>query len=270
MAENYSFHVRNAQPGDMLATLTVLHSHPDLDSIPEIVELAERSGFSIRDRLRLEALATARDLGLVDQNSNQLTDVGEALLEIESYKPDLFPDITHGLQYMLWQSSDKWSHCFSWAYRATCQALWHQGRTRLDRRGLASEVEGRARTNFDRNDIALSPKSIGGVLMWLRELKPSVLEADNEFTVRSFCPPELFLLAIDHMYQIENLDYGANLLLNEPRQEAVCQMCLLDNSSFDRVLQYALAQFSVLDRGIGGGWGYFLRLDRKVKLGDFL
>lgn len=270
MTENSSFHVRNAQPGDMLAALTVFDSNPGVGSVPEIVEQAEQMGFSIRDRLRLEALITARDLGFVEKDSNDLTHSGKLILEIESYKPDLFPDIAHGLQYMLWNSREQWTNCFSWTYRTVCQLLWRQGKVKLDRRDLASEVETMARAQFSRDDIALSPKSMGGIIMWLREMKPTVLQDENEFVVRHFCPPELFLLAVDYLYQSDELDYGANLLLNESRQEAVCQMCLLDIQNFERVLQYALAQFSILEKGIGGGWGYFLRLDRRVSLEDFL
>jgi hypothetical protein len=270
MTNDYSFHVRNAQPGDMLAVLTVLHSFPNLGSVNEIVEQAEQIGFEIRDRLRLEALTTARDLGLVERTANRLTQAGHAVFEIESNKPALFPDIIHGLQYSLWSSENQWVNCFSWTYRSTCQTLWQTGKAILDRRGLASEIEATARSRFGRDDISLSPKSVGGVLLWLKNLRPSVLQDENEFAVRQFCPPELFLMAVDHVYKTDDLEYGANLLLNDPRQEAICQMCLMDVLGFERVLQYALTQSALLEKGIGGGWGYYLRLEREVRLEDIL
>ncbi|MCZ7554453.1 MAG: hypothetical protein M5U05_18055 [Anaerolineales bacterium] len=267
MAEASSFHVRNAQPDDLLAALTVLQAYPGLSSVADIAVRAETMGLSIRDRLRLEALMTARELGLVHGDSNELTLDGEKALELEGQKPELFGDIVHGLQYMLWVPFQQWEHCFSWTYQAVCRSLWRQVRVEVDPRILASELEVEARTQFARNDIALSGKSVRGVLMWLRELRPRVISEDDNYLSRHFCPPELFLLALDYVYRSEVADYGTNLLLNEERRDAICQMCLLDTEAFDRVLQYAVGQFPILQRGIGGGWGHYMSLERRVTLG---
>jgi hypothetical protein len=59
------------------------------------------------------------------------------------------------------------------------------------------------------------------------------------------------------------------LLLNDQRREAICQLCLLETSSFDRVLEYAVAQFEGLEKGLGGGWGSYLTLHRSPDLTDF-
>jgi len=59
-------------------------------------------------------------------------------------------------------------------------------------------------------------------------------------------------------------------LLSEDKLEAICQVCLLDPEGFDRVLDYALAQFDYLEKGIGGGWGNYLLLKRQPRLEDFL
>ncbi|MDZ7378727.1 MAG: hypothetical protein ONB06_05200 [candidate division KSB1 bacterium] len=270
MGEEYVFHIRNASPGDMLAALATLDAYPGTPSIAEIVARAQRLGFVIRDQQRLEALMTARDLGLVERDDNILTADGRVLVQIEMAKPDLFVDLVHGLQYVLWDKQNPGADCFSWSYRVLCQILWQGGNTDLeDRRALAAAVEGRARSTFGRPEISFSPKSVGGAILWLSELSPPVLEGAH-FARRSFCPPELFVLALDFVYRSDEIDYGANLRLTEERRDEVCQVCLLDPRGFDRVLDYAQAQFDFLERGVGGGWGRYIALQRPPRLEDFL
>ncbi len=250
----------------------MLDIHPSLETIAEIVRQAEALGFAIHDRQRLEALTTACDLGLAEKGRNVLTNEGQVLAQLEMDKPDIFVDIVHGLQYILWRKRCLGVSCFSWSYRALCQMLWHSGaKTVNSRRELASEIETQARTAFGRPDIVFSPKSIGGALIWLTELEPIVLDEDGtRFMRRAFCPPELFALSVDFVYQTQEIDYGVNLLLNDERRDAICQVCLLDPASFDRVLEYAVAQFDYLEQGTGGGWGRYLILRRAPRLEDFL
>jgi len=272
LPDEFVFHIRNAQPGDMVAALATLEVYPGLSTITEIVEHAETLGFTIRDRQRLEALMTVRDLGLVAREQNVLTSNGKVLTQLEMDKPDLFADVVHGLQYVLWDDKQPSAYCFSWSYRKLCQMLWQSGVTTLtSRREIASEIEAQARTVFGRSDIAFSPKSIGGALLWLSELKPSVLdESGKKFNRRTFCPPELFVLAVDFVYSTQGVDYGANLLLSDEHRDAICQVCLLDPSGFDRVLEYVVTQFDYLEKGLGGGWGRYLTLRHGPMVEEFV
>ena len=272
MANEFVFHIRNAHPRDMTAVLATLDTHPGLGTKAEIVEQAEILGFIIHDRQHLDALITARDLELVQREQNTLTDDGQTLISLEMNKPDLFADIVHGLQYVLWDERRPGANCFSWSYRTLCQMLWHSGTIAIDsKRDMASEIEGRARTAFGRPDIAFSHKSIGGALFWLTELEPKVLVEDGaRFMRRAFCPPELFALGVDFVYRSHGVDYGVNLLLSDERRDAICQVCLLEPGGFDRVLEYAVVQFDFLEKGLGGGWGRFLTLHRAPELKDFV
>ena len=271
MTSDFVFHIRNAHPGDMVALLAALDELPGLETISAVVNQAEMLGFTIRDRQRLEALMTARDLGLVSQEGNVLSGDGRTLSRVEMGKPELFVDIVHGLQYTLWNRRDPGANCFSWSYRTLCQMLWNSGMVDVgDRRDMASIIESQARTEFDRPEMVFSPKSIGGALLWLMELDPEVLVEDGaRFVRRSFCSPELLILGIDFSYQTAGIDYGANLLLSDKWREMICQVCLLELDSFDRVLEYAVAQFGYLDKGLGGGWGHYLTLHRVPRLEDF-
>jgi len=134
LANEFVFHIRNAHPGDMAAVLATLDTHSCLRTKAEIVEQAEILGFTIRDRQHLDALITARDLGLVAREQNTLTDDGRTLTQMEMNKPDLFTDVVHGLQYVLWSESRSSVNCFSWSYRALCQMLWYSGATMTSRR----------------------------------------------------------------------------------------------------------------------------------------
>lgn len=274
MPNDLVFHIRNAHPGDLIAALAALDSSDDLATVDKVVSYAETLGFAIRDRARLEALSTARDLGLVQTGANAITEQGRALLELEVCKPDLFADIVHGFQYSLWSRRDRSHYCFSWSYREICNSLWRRRAFALDARGkklLASEVEGLARALFRHTDISVSPKSIGGASLWLDELVPEVIDpSTGQFSLRSFCAPELMAIAVDFVYRQSEMDYGTNLRLGDEQRDAICQVCLLEPAGFDRVLEYATAQFDYLDKGIGGGWGRYLTLYRGPSINDFV
>jgi hypothetical protein len=272
LTNQFIFHIRNAPPGDLAAALATLKNYPELSKISKVVEQAESMGFVIQDHRRLEALITARDLGLVHQDRNILTSKGEVVARLELHKSDLFVDVVHGLLYTLWSPRQKGRNCFSWSYRALCKMLWEGGNGELaSRRDLASEIEAQARTAFSRPDMAFSPKSVGGALFWLSEITPPVLnEEETRFSRRAFCPPELFIMAVDFVYRAQEIDYGVNLLLSDENRDAICQVCLLEPERFDRVLGYAMAQFDYLHKGIGGGWGQYLALERAPTLEEFV
>jgi hypothetical protein len=272
LTESYVFHIRNAPPEDLAVALTTIERYPGLSTVSDIVERAEMLGFTVRDRQRFEALITARDLGLVRPEQNRLTSKGTLAARLELLKPDLFVDIIHGLLYTLWNPAQKDHNCFSWSYRAICKTLWNTGNGSLPgRRELASIVETEAQTVFPEARIAFSSKSVGGALLWISSLAPPVLdEEETHFARRGFCAPELLILAIDFVYRSREIDYGANLLLNDKNKETICQACLLETDRFERVLEYAVAQFNYVHKGIGGGWGQYLALDRAPTLEEFV
>jgi hypothetical protein len=272
LTSDYTFHIRNANPNDMVAVLLILEEHPGLNTISEIVDCADTIGLSIRDRQRLEALTTARDLRLIEQYRNELTELGQLIVKIELYKPEIFADIIHGLYYYCWKPQTPNLNCFSWSYRTLCQMLWSAGSFEIDnRRDLASKIETQARQTFGHSDITFSSKSIGGALLWLKALEPKIIdEVSDRFTRRDFCPPELFVMSLDFVYMEETADYSANILLNDTTKDLICQMCMLEPRSFDRILEYAIVQFDFLESGIGGGWGQYITLHRQPTLRDFV
>ena len=266
------FHIRNANPGDMRALLDVLTVFPETKTTAEILQRADELGHTVRGRAHFDAVPAARDLGLVEDSANRLTATGEALAQIDRVNPTIFPDIVHLLHYTLWNPTDPAVNCFSFSYRTVCKELWNGGSSSsLIRRELAARVEATVNGQFKRANISLSQKSIGGALDWLLELKPEAfLDGGEQFIRRSFCPPESLVLAIEHRYRESELDYGANLLLSAAHREALCQACLLELDALDRVLEYAIAQFGYLEKGVGGGWGQYVTLQGPVAIERFV
>jgi hypothetical protein len=277
---DYVFHVlHNARPEYEMDILAILQDGSE--STYEGILSEGRSigllvGFQIRtERMLRDILQPLRDLDLVERRQIRLTDAGQTLAQISCTNPDLFPEIFHYLYYSAWKSDQKTQKCFSWSYRNICNHLWGQGSLALDKKGLASSLSSEASQRFEIRDVSVSTKTINGILIWLEALSPPVVEyedgqSEGMFSRRSFCSPELFVLGVDFAYRIEGADYGTNLLLSDERRGTICQICLLEPEGFDRVLEYAVAQFDYLDRGLGGGWGHYLTLHHAPRLENFV
>jgi hypothetical protein len=126
-------------------------------------------------------------------------------------------------------------------------------------------------TQFDTNRVSFSKDSVRGVLQWLAELEPPVLdEANRTFIRRTFCPPETFAFAVDYLYQVEDADYQTNLLLDIDKQETICKVCLLEPIAFDTAFDWAVGQYDFLRRSTSGGWGSYILLARQPQIRDFL
>ena len=276
---DYVFHVlHNARPEYEMDILTILQDSQE-PTYENILSEGNSLGLTIGSQVRTERmlkdiLQPLRDLGLVERRQIKLTGSGHTLARIVHDIPNLFPDIFHYLYYSTWEPRQKAQKCFSWSYRTLCNHLWEQGTTVLNKKNLASFISTKASQLFQIRNVSFSQSSVQGVTVWLESLFPSVIHSgdtsEEVFSRRPFCPPELFILGIDFVYQTQEIDYGVNLLLSDERRDAICQVCLLDPTGFDRVLEYAVAQFDYLEQGTGGGWGRYLTLRRAPRLEDFL
>jgi hypothetical protein len=273
----YMFHVRhNARPDSLQAFIELVNEYPGADDETLIANGAaqgSRIGTAITSvqSLRENVAQVLRDFSLLEQETNHLTKRGMQLCELVYTKPALLAEVMHFFFYSTWYPSAPSQNCFSWTYMTTVQQLWSSIQAALSFKQLASDLEARAKQVFPDAKISISADTMRGVMNWLRPLSPAVLdERDNtkRFTRRSFCPPELFVLAIDHIYGRKGIQYGSNLLMEPEMQEQICQICVLEPEGFERVAEYATLQFPFLAQGMGGGWGSYLRLDRAPSLDD--
>jgi len=214
---------------------------------------------------------TARDLSLITDDVLSLTDLGQQMVRLLRYKPSVFNEVMHVLHYTLWTSARNTEYCFSWSYRTTCDRLWESGSITIDRGQLVSQVSEIAMEQFSTNRVSFSKDSVRGVLQWLAELEPPVLDRENKtFARRTFCPPETFVLAVDFLYRVEDANYQTNLLMDTGKQETICKVCLLEPTAFDTALDWAAGQYDFLQRGTSGGWGSYILLTRQPQIRDFL
>ncbi len=90
------------------------------------------------------------------------------------------------------------------------------------------------------------------------------------FERRTFCPPELLLLAVGHVARQTEGELGIDLLLTPPRREAVCRLCLLEPAALDRALNWMLPLYPtiVVPGTTAGTYGRFLRFLRWPTLAD--
>jgi hypothetical protein len=277
---DYVFHVlHNARPEYEQDILALLQDGNE-STYEEMLDEGRSLGFAIGHQVKTErqlkdVLQLLRDLDLMERRQIKLTPKGQVVARISSHNSELFPEIIHYLYYSAWTAMDETDNCFSWSYRTLCNFLWQQGTATIDKNLLFSVVSSEASGHFNIQSVSFSTSSVTGILIWLGSLIPPVIEEQNGnseaiFSRRAFCSPELFVLAVDFVYRQETIDYSVNLLLSEQRRDAICQVCLLEPSNFERVLDYAVAQFDYLEKGMGGGWGHYLTLYRHPELTDFV
>jgi hypothetical protein len=271
------FHVRhNARPTLTKEVLQILDGSGSL-TLDEILDIGRQRGYQVgtamqsKQSLKENPIRTSRDLGLIAAEVLSLTTLGEQMVKLLRYKPGVFNEVMHILHYTLWTPARNMDNCFSWSYRTTCDRLWESSSISIDRRQLVSHVSEAAMGKFSTNRVSFSKDSVRGVLQWLTDLEPPVLEGENKtFTRRTFCPPETFVLAVDFLYRVEDTAYQTNLLLDPGKQEIICKVCLLEPTAFDTALDWAAGQYDFLQRGTSGGWGSYILLTRQPQIRDFL
>lgn len=275
----YVFHVlHNARPEYVRDVIDLL-SGGEESSYEDLLQTGSSLGLSIgsqvqSERMLRDILQPTRDMGFVAPRRIQLTQSGRTIAALVRYNPSLFAEMIHFAYYSTWDPQKPAENCFSWSYRQICNYLWEQVQLEIDKSVLASNTSSMAIRRFQVDRVSFSSRSVDGVLHWLKILSiPVIQEQDSTilwFSRRAFCPPELFIMAIDFVYWTREIDYGVNLLLSDENRDAICQVCLLEPERFDRVLDYTVAQFDYLHKGIGGGWGQYLALDRAPMLEEFI
>jgi len=274
----FMFHVRhNARPILIKELLEILIEDQEIQKLDDILKLGTHKGYLIgtavlsQQSLKENPLQTARDLGLVQEQRLALTDLGKHVVSLFRQKPAVWGDVIHALFYGRWSPQNVAEHCFSWSYRTMCDKLWEAGDRSIDRGQLVSDVVDLAMQQFVTNRVSFSKDSVRGVLQWLNELRPPVLDTESKlFSRRSFCSPECLALAVDFLYRSEGIDYQTNLLLGIEKQELICKFCLLEPTAFDAALDWAIGQYSFLQQGSRGGWGRYVVLTRQPHINDFL
>ena len=219
-----------------------------------------------------------RQLGLLDQN--EVLPLGNEVLAICRRKPDLWGDIGHYLHYTLWDSDVEKQNGFSWTYKQFTDAAWELGAFELTaelRETITSSLINQAESepdidlsSFKKQAASISKDSLNGVVSWLSTLIPPVVADKVQFQRRSFCPPELLLLAASHSAKMSGADLNIDLLLTPQRRDAICRLCLLEPAALDKTLNWMLPLYpQIIQPGTTAGtYGRFLRFLKWPTLAD--
>jgi hypothetical protein len=267
---------QEATPENVSAMLAAIRDHQStFKTVDDLLRFTVEEGIGGRTEMQ----SIAQHMGLLHKSVEGITISSNGNLVI-GLKEALRPEIFHFLFYTGWNRSEPRSFLPAWAYRQTTDRYWTEGTLELNSESAnlaVADIIAQAETSFaelgveDIEGISFSPKSLRGVRKWLEALTPPVIEKDT-FSRRTFCSPELLLLAIGWAFHAEADPVGVPLLLSRDRREVICRLCLLDPNHFDRVLDWMLPRFpKVIESGDKAGfYGRSIRLRKMPTLEDIV
>lgn len=267
-----SFHTyHNAKPSYLKEIIKILEPNKNYTK-EEILELTSNRGYSVatKESILNENLTLMRSLSLLTSGTkekNELTAKGIIFRKILDFNPQIFSDILHFIYYSTYDLDDK-SILRSWSYKTVSDLMWSKDIFVIDestKEDIASKVSSTAESVFKKT-ISFSSRSVGGVVNWLEDMYPPLIHINTEkkFILREFCPPPLFILALDYLYTLNEVEYKIPLILTDEKIEAICKICQLSKTSFDDVMELTGESFSIIHEE--GGWERRISLDKKPDL----
>lgn len=271
-----SIHVPpDANPQNVGALVTKLSADPKLhfQTPSELLEYLVEEG--VGSRSEITSIASGMSILRKSEEGIYLSTDGLALSQV---RDDALHDLLHFKMYSGWTAENPTEFLQSWAYRTACNQYWELdtvelGGEYLDRQ--VAELISLAQSTFsDMNvgtfdEVSFSRKSIRGIHNWLEAVSPAVIE-DKQFRRRSFCPPELVVMAISHVLHQEDNILGVDILLTPEKRELISKICLLEPDALDRILDWAMSIFPnlIVPGTAAGFYGRFIRLNRLPSLQD--
>jgi hypothetical protein len=270
-------HIRpDAEPTNIAALLRHMDRHRDqqIETIADLIGFSFEIGIKRDEGESIAAMMQLLGLIMRDELGVHITNLGDSFLQI---REDAQNDVLHFLFYILWSVNEPATAVKSWSYRYNVDRYWNVQTATLDADNVARRVE-EARTDAEAafaemgleevDPTSFGPKSLTAIHKWLHALNPPVIE-NNIFTRRSFCPPELLLLALGWVVGREGLP-DTDVLLSREARDAVCRVCLLEPTAFDRALDWMIPIFpDVIAPGTTAGfYGRFVRFHKLPELAD--
>lgn len=262
------FHIRHEVTPDRCWTLLVaLYSGDDYSHVIQ----ADRQ------------LTRLRQLNLVTSQTG-ITPLGKSLVEIGQQKTNVSFDLMHYLHYTRWTPTQPHLNSAFWSYQNYCHLLYDRQECTLAlpfKEQIANEMDIQIRSSAlfgpyveqktRKGVVSISPNTLNGIQHWLAALTPPVIEADD-FSLRYFYPPELLLLAIGYVYNLDDIEAGVELLLTPEKRTALCRLGLLNPQALDRSLDWMLPLYPhLIQSGTQtGSYGRSIRLLRIPTMEDVL
>lgn len=276
-SSSLTFHVPSEfAPDKALPLLKAIYDEKVVfSSVKDLQTFAKEHGLS--DRVEIQAMASAT--GLLQKKGNVEISLSSQANAIIQLKTNIQADIVHYLLYTTWKQNQPDQYSFLWSYREVVDSYWGQATVNVVETAnlIAEEINNHTQTVFtsvegyNLGEVSFSPKSIRGVRVWLEALTPPVIE-NNIFTRRSFCSPELALLAAGWVAQTMEGEIGIDFLMTPPRREAICRLCLIEPNTLDSVLDWMLPNYpEIVQPGTSAGvYGRYLRFLKWPEVTDLI
>lgn len=278
---NYTpkFHIGDPGPQDLYEYLdTVEASQPT--SNQELKDEAASLGHSIGTYEKVDAGAVLGRLGVVKSGDQfSYTEMGDSLVDIMYADRDLFDNLLHFLYYTAYDRYPKEHIYSSFTYQKFTNYLFDNapfGSLSGEKGTIVGEITEMAETDSDldlsytRSGVSLSTKSLTNYLKYIRELSPEVNPNESDetpgFESRGFCPPELLVLAVDYVYQLNETEYNTLLQGTDEVLRQIQQVCMLTEEGISDVIEYADRAYSFFTTK--HSYGLRFRLNKQVQLDD--
>jgi len=258
-----------------------LHKYHSGLTIKEMVNVALENGYTITDTARYEIAQLLHEWGLADKENRTLTTKGEAFDSLWEIKRNVAIDVLHGLQYGLWTRKTPNENIASWAYKMICDYLW-ETQTLPESKELASYVSD-LRAEYEDMILIEDGKAFRGLSIlnaydWLLPLDPPVLHGVSvgsqaksfksaTFERRQFCSTELFVMGLAYIVREDDNQFGDLVKIDDDRKRAICSFCLIEETSFDMMLNDALRKASYIS--LQKEWDIYVVINREPQIADF-
>jgi hypothetical protein len=275
MASGLTFHIpQEAEPEVVLPMLQAMFfEDKSFPTVKALLEFTDQRGLG--NRTEIQILATTSGL-LEKDNGIKLSAKAKTIAQLKS---ETQSDVVHYLLYTGWSPEKPTTNTRLWGYRQVVDSLWQRAPINVlaITNELVTEIVNRTEETFGhlpayQGGASFSNKSIRGVRKWLEKVNPSVINEEEEFERRYFCPSQLALLAAGWTARTTGGEIGIDLLLTSERREAMSRLCLLDPSALDKVLGWTLPIYpEIIQPGTrAGAYGRFIRFLKWPQIEDLI
>jgi len=271
------FHIGDPGPQDLYEYLDTVEAR-DPSSNEELLSAASDLGHNLGTYEKTTAGAVLGRLGVVNPDDQfEFTELGDSLVDVMYRDKKVFNNLLHFLYYTAYERYPEEYIFSSYTYRAFTNYLYNNApfETVQGHKGtIVSEVATQAESDnlelsYTQSGVSVSTKSFNNYFQYLDSLSPSInsnREGSSGFELRSFCPPELFVIVVDYLYQQNNSEYNTLLQVTEETKQRLRQICLLSESGFGEVLDFADQAYPFFSKK--HDFGLNLRLEREVGFDD--
>lgn len=272
------FHISDPGPEGLFEYLDTIEAKSP-STIDELRTAAAGLGHSIGSNEKIDAGSVLGRLGIVDPESQfSHTPMGDSLIDLMYADRELFENLLHFYYYTAFDRYPDEHIYSSYTYQKFTNYLYDNGpfdSLQGQKGTIVGEITEMAERDssldlsYTKSGVSLSTKSFSNYLQYIRDLSPAVNKNDPDktpgFELRGFCPPELLVMAVDHVYKTHKTEYKTLLHVEDVKQE-ILELCLLTEEGLSDVTEYAERAYPFFSTK--HSYGLRFRLDKGLQLDD--